>query len=267
MRFCICISLLHFSSIFFAQTTVLSENFNNGFPSGWSLIDGDTAIPYNDPAVYNLTESFHTVEDGDSIGIGDSILAATSWFTTNTDANNFLITPSVNLSNNGDFLSFDAKSSDGSYPDGLQIRYTNNDLSIDSIMNSPILFDTIAVPPHWTNFQIRLDTFINSTNVHLVFRHYANNQFILGIDNIKVVTNDPTNIESSNKDMLTIYPNPSSGTIHINTPSLTASNVKIFNSLGVLVWKEIISSSCTIKLPSGIYFLKYKDKVQRIIIK
>ena len=60
------------------QTTVLSENFNNGFPSGWQLIDDDQGTPYNNNSVNFITDAFVMTEDYDSLGTGDSILVATS---------------------------------------------------------------------------------------------------------------------------------------------------------------------------------------------
>ena len=100
-----------------AQTTVLFEDFNNGFPAGWQMIDDDGAAPYNNPFVNFITDAFVLTEDYDSTGIGDSILVATSWLDPIVDANDFLILPSVTLGPSGNYIYFETKSIDQSYPD------------------------------------------------------------------------------------------------------------------------------------------------------
>ena len=51
-------------------------------------------------------------------------MVANSWFNDTTTANNFLISPAVVFSNNGNYLNFEAKSVDGSYPEALQVYYS-----------------------------------------------------------------------------------------------------------------------------------------------
>ena len=94
------------------QTVLLNQDFNSGDISSWSLIDADLGTPFTDSTVINLPSSFHLVEDYDSLNIGDSIMVANSWFNDTTTANNFLITPAVVFSNNGNYLNFEAKSVD-----------------------------------------------------------------------------------------------------------------------------------------------------------
>ena len=64
------LSVFHFSK---AQTTILSEDFNNGFPLGWQLIDHDMGAPYNNSSVNFITDAFVMAEDYDSTGTGDSL--------------------------------------------------------------------------------------------------------------------------------------------------------------------------------------------------
>ena len=55
------------------QSDLLNQDFNSGNISSWTLIDGDSANPYNDPSVIHLNNSYHIIEDIDSLNIGDSI--------------------------------------------------------------------------------------------------------------------------------------------------------------------------------------------------
>ena len=247
-----------------AQTELLNQNFNSGNLSSWSFIDGDMAAPYNDPMVTSLSSSFHLVEDYDSLNLGDSIMVANSWFDTILSANNFLITPSISFNSNGNYLNFQAKSLDGSYPEALQV-YCSQHLEKDSILNSLLFFDTIALPNIWTNFQLKLDGIPLNTPLYIAFRHYSNNRYIMALDNVNVITNDLTNKEKLIPNSFSVYPNPSNGYINIES-SINNENIQIYNAIGKTVWSGIIDHKVLIYLPKGIYFLENKKETIKIII-
>ena len=248
------------------QTTILVEDFNNGFPTGWQLIDDDQGIPYNNISVNFITDAFVMAEDYDSTGIGDSILVATSWLDPVTDANDFLILPSVTLGPSGNYIYFDIKSIDQSYPDGIQLLYTFNDLSVDTIMSSGVLFDTIAAPPYWTNFSVDLDTLgLQNQNVHFVFRHYGNDQFILALDNIRIDINDPTSIQNNISEKISIYPNPSNGIFRIQGLH-NSEKYKIYNLHGQLLQNGTVIDNIQTSLNKGIYLLKLRSETIKLVI-
>ena len=247
-----------------AQTELLNQNFNNGNLTSWTFIDGDMAAPYNDPMVSNLISSFHQVEDYDSLNIGDSIMAANSWFNDTIAANNFIITPALTFLNNGNYLNFQAKSLDGSYPEALQV-YCSQYLEKDSILNSMLFFDTIALPNLWTDFQVKLDGIPLNTPLYIAFRHYSNNRYIMALDNINVITNDLTNQEKFIPNSISVYTNPTNGYINIES-SINNKNINIYNAIGKTVWSGIIDQKVLLYLPKGIYFLENKKETIKIII-
>ena len=247
-----------------AQTELLNQNFNNGNLNSWTFIDGDLAAPYNDPMVSNLISSFHLVEDYDSLNVGDSIMAANSWFNDTIAANNFIITPALTFTNNGNYLNFQAKSLDGSYPEALQV-FCSQYLEKDSILNSMLFFDTIALPNLWTNFQVKLEGIPLNTPLYIAFRHYSNNRYIIALDNVNVVTNNLTNKEKLNSNSFSVYPNPSNGYINIES-SENDEIVNIYNTMGKTVWSGIIDNKVLIYLAKGIYFLENQEETFKIII-
>ena len=266
MKILYCFLFLSLYNFSIAQTTVLSEDFNNGFPAGWQLINDDQGIPYNNNSVNFITDAFVMAEDYDSTGIGDSILVATSWLDPIVDANDFLILPSVTLGPSGNYIYFEIKSIDQSYPDGIQLLYTFNDLSVDTIMSSGILFDTIAAPPYWTQFAVDLDTLgLENQSVRFVFRHYGNDQFILGLDNIRIDINDPSFIPNKLIENISIYPNPSNGSFNIQGINNTES-YKIFNLHGQLLQNGTVIDNVQTSLNKGIYLLEIRSETIKLVI-
>ena len=249
-----------------AQTTLINESFNNGIPANWTTIDGDLATPFNDTMVNQLNGAFHISEDLDSTGLGDSALLATSWFDNDsTEANNFLVTPSLTFTSAGNYLNFQAKSFDGSYPDGLEIFYISDINQIDSSTSSTMLFDTIAVPPFWTDFQVKLDSIPLNSPIHVVFRHYATNQYILGLDNINIITGDLTSTNELNSEAFTVYPNPSSGSIQILGLDNT-QNITVNNNIGENIFSGTAASLMKKQFSQGVYIIHTQNHSKLFIV-
>ncbi len=253
-------------NISFAQTNLINENFDSGDLNGWSVLDADMANPFNDSIVMQLPQAFHLVADYDSLNDGDLVMAATSWFDDTVSANNFLISPVINFHSNGNYLNFQAMSVDGSHPDGLQIFYAYDISNTNTLMENPVLFDTIAVPNISNNYQISLNEIPLDTNFYIVFRHYATNQYILTLDNIRVITNDATAINNNLNSYISIYPNPTEGSINISASNYNQS-ASIYSSVGKKLWSGRLKPSINLNFTSGYYFLNCDNTSFPFIIK
>lgn len=244
-----------------SQTTLFFENFNNGLPYGWQMIDNDHNTPNASPSVNFITGAYVTHEDYDSTGIGDSVMVATSWFTTPGVADDYLITPAITLGSNGNKLIFEAKSVDGSYPDGLQVLYSTGDLNSWTFIANDTLFEEFAISNNWTSFTVSLDTLLTNQTVYFAFRHVAYDEFILCLDNIKVETNNFTSISENNKEQLRLYPNPSQGQIRLNTTEKTS--YEIYSLIGEKLQSGTTNGIIDLNLSSGIYFIKVNNQTMK----
>ena len=250
-----------------AQVTILSADFNNGIPTGWQTIDNDNLVPYNNSNVNFMTDAWNVIEDYDSLAIGDSILVATSWFEATGDADDYLISPTVTLGNYGNFISFDVKSVDASNPDGFQVLYSTGGTSISDFTGNPLVYDSIAISPYWTNYSIELDGLgINNQNVHFAFRHYASDKYIMALDNIDVTINDPVTIKENNLKTFSFYPNPAKHIINLVDVE-DNSLVTITDLNGKIIASKVASNSIlNIDLAKGLYLIQINHSIQKLII-
>ena len=253
---------------FLAQVTILNTDFNNGIPTGWQLIDNDQLTPYNDNSVNFMTQAWNVVEDYDSTGIGDSILVATSWFQNSGTADDYLISPAITLGNYGNFISFDLKSIDASHPDGFQLLYSNEGTTVGDFTNNPILYDSIALSPYWTRYTVNLDDYaLNNQTVYFAFRHYATDQYILALDNISIVINDPVSVKENKRNSFSLYPNPATNKLTF-TNVVIGTPIQITDLSGKLIQSIMLkTNTVTIDLPKGVYLVRTQYSVQKLIIK
>ena len=111
-----------------------------------------------------------------------------------------------------------------------------------------------------------MDSLPLNSPVYLVFRHYADDQFILGIDNISVITGDLTTIESYNISKPIIYPNPSNGQIQVSEIEMD-EKIQITSLSGQVVWKGVASSLDEIKFDKGVYMLNSANYSTYFLVK
>lgn len=253
----------------FGQTTILSEDFNDGFPAGWQLVDNDGLTPNESSAVNFITEPFVLVEDADSTGISDSVLVATSWFDEPGEADNWLILPNLTLGSYGNYISFDARSLDASHPEGLEVRVSTGGVNLWEFFTlDTVAYSNVAMNPNWTNYTVSLDSLgIAGEDVFIAFRHISYDNYIIALDNIKVHIDDPVSVEELEVNPA-VYPNPSPNGV-FNCQEYKNQYFEVFElsgrmiSSGILVHNNIDLSS----LSSGIYMLRIgTSKPQQIII-
>ncbi len=247
------------------QVPVLFTDFNNGFPTGWQLIDNDGLTPAS--AVSAFTQAWNVVEDYDSIGTGDSILVATSWFETPGVADDYLISPAVVLGAYGNYLSFDLKSRDASNPDGFEVLFSTGGITVADFTANSAVFHKEAVSPYWTTYTVNLDDYnLQNQNVHLAFRHFANDGFILELDNIRLVINDPVGVHENVQNDFNVYPNPAVESVFVHAK--TGSIVSVFDIHGRLITsKQVATDRVNFNLKSGIYLVEVGGRVQKLIVR
>lgn len=229
----------------FSQVEILNENFQLGMPINWEIINNNPSPPV-DPA---YTAGWIVIGDPDNNY--DSVIASTSYFSPVGVSNNWLITPQLTLGDYGNFLSWKAKSHDASYPDDyLILLSTTGKLTTD-------FTDTIGYIQQenfeWTlrNTNLNSDVYLGQ-NIYLAFVNNTNNGFKLYLDSIIITKDDPVSLAEIKNIEISIYPNPVSDQIHIQSP-YDISLITISNVSGQVLIQEKNKNINVSNLQSGYY--------------
>lgn len=238
------------STISFAQVDLLNTDFQTGIPVTYSIIDNDGLTP--DPQVSEFTAAWITVQDPENVN--DTVAASTSYFSPIGTADRWLITSSLTLGAYGNFIEWNGKSQDASYPDNYLVLISTTDTQIASFTDT--LIHVWPENAEWTNRQIDLSANgYNNQTVYLAFVNVTENGFKLYIDDIHVWKEDPVGIsEIASEIKASVYPNPTSGMIAIETDELIES-VILMSSNGVTLSKTTEKTLDLQNFPTGVYFL------------
>ncbi|MEY3049603.1 MAG: hypothetical protein RL365_1641 [Bacteroidota bacterium] len=240
------ILLVSFSS--FGQGTVIfNEDFQQGIPANFTMLNLDLNAPNTQVSEFNAP--WITALDPENPL--DNVAAATSFFENPDTANRWLITPSISLGAFGNYLTWNAKSQDASYPDNYLVLLSTTDNQTSSFT------DTIAFITgenfEWISREVNLtgQGFDNAV-IHIAFVLRTYDGFKLYIDDIEVRTMDNTSIEEPSLPFLSFYPNPASNVLHMNQSGF----IQIYSTTGSLMYSGNDSEISIESLTSGMYLIK-----------
>lgn len=161
---------------------IFSEDFENGMPSSFRLIDGDGRTP--NPLVGYVTDAW--VAYPDFADTGNTVAVSTSYYTPVGRADDWMITPLIHL-DSFCVLQWKAEAFSANYPDGYQVRIAiaGRDTA-DFLANTP-LFSI------WNEHTVRTARRIDlaasgyaSRDVYIAFRNNSNDMWTLIVDDIQV---------------------------------------------------------------------------------
>lgn len=164
---------------------LLSENFENGIPSTWTLIDNDGLTP--DPNTAFVTDAWTITPTAWTGGIpgvaSDSSITSTSWYTDpNGTADDWIISPAVSLTSQT-LLQWRARAADQSFPDGYEVRISTTTPTIAGFLANPPLFSIPGESNNWVQRSVDLDQvgYQNQT-VYIAWRNNSTYQNTLSMD-------------------------------------------------------------------------------------
>lgn len=240
-----------------AQTQVYGEDFQNGLPVAYTIVDNDGFVP--DPAVIDFSDAWiHLADPADST---DSIVGSTSFFDPIGQADRWLITPSIVLGAYGNSLFWDAKSHDPSFPDGYMVLASRTDTDLASFTDT--LYTITSELAEWTYNEVNLSEFgLDNETVHIAFVNRTVNGFKLYLDSINVFVEDPVGLNEAEPFVVGVHPNPTNGQLHISGEFDIA---RIYSTSGMLVLETSNKSIDLSSYDSGVYMISVQngDRIYR----
>jgi hypothetical protein len=243
--------LVSFSMGISAQTVILSTDFQSGMPAIYTIVDNDGNTP--DPGVAEYTSAWITTVDPENAA--DTVAASTSFFTTLDSASRWMITPPLALGTFGNFIQWNAKSQDPSYPDDYLVLVSTTDNQLASFT------DTIGYIKgenfEWTNREVNLFTKgYHDQTIYVAFVNRTFDGFKLYIDDIEVRKDDPVGLQEPNVVSYVVYPNPTTDLIQVAS-SEKIEQLEVLDLNGMRVLSSSIPILSMQSLPRGIYLVRF----------
>jgi hypothetical protein len=222
---------------------ILEEDFNTGWPSSWTTIDGDGANYNANLGWMPLTGAWRLVDDYDSTAVMDSVAVSSSWYDPVTAADDWMITPMITLGGNSD-LTWEEKAQDPAYPDGYEVRISTTTPDASGFNANPALYTVAAASNPTSQQSVSLANYAGLP-VYIAWHNNSTDQFVLYVDNVNIVNQISSSIEGneiSNMDV-SLYPNPVNNNLNINVALTEASNVQmqVISGTGQVIYSETIS--------------------------
>lgn len=243
------------SSLSFGQVDLLNTDFQTGMPVAYSVVDNDGNTPA--PQVSEYTSAWITVQDPENTA--DTIAASTSYFSPIGTADRWMITPALTLGAFGNFIEWEAKSQDASYPDDYMVLVSTTDSQLTSFTDTIGSIDQENFEWTYRTVDLSAEGYNNQT-IYVAFVNVTENGFKLFIDDIRVWKEDPVGIEEiSNVIHVDLFPNPTSGFITIQTvESIKGIKVITMNGRTLLTTK---STQIDLSVyPTGVYFVNIETE-------
>lgn len=235
-----------------AQTLVYEEDFESGLPASYTLVDNDGLTP--DAATSEFADAWISLPDPlDSM---DTIVGSTSFFDPIGTADRWLITPAITLGAYGNFLYWEGRSHDASFPDGYFVLASRTDTQISSFTDTVTVVN--AELSTWTlNSASLSDAGLDGETVHLAFVNRTFDGFKLYLDSISVYVEDPVGLQEEESLKVQFGPNPTSDKVHFN---MQPDVVTVFTMSGRKVASFENTASISLSdVPAGMYWMEIKD--------
>lgn len=259
------VSLLVLPALVLAQTTHYSENFQTGASLqslGYTLYN-DTNTPYGSYAPLfgsNAWISVLWMEEGTN-----RTASTTSYFTTNTPADRWMITPAITIPANATEanLSFKARTHDSSpFDDGFTLKISTTDVQKTSFTTNLL---TVAHAPFAALSSVAPTTVDLSAykgkTIYLAWVNTYTEGSVLSVDNITVTSNGMlATAEAKTGKTSSVYPNPVTGMFEISD-SADIVSVTVYDASGKMVKKYGRQENYEVSdLGSGAYRVVIKKK-------
>lgn len=247
------------------QTDIFVTDFQSGIPVNYSVVDNDGYTP--DSQVSQFTNAWIAVVDPENAL--DTVAASTSFFNPTGKADRWLITPAITLGAFGNYIEWNAKSQDASFPDDYVVLLSTTDTQLSSFTDT--IGNVMQENFEWVNRQANLSAQgYNNQTVYIAFVNNTDDGFVLYIDDIHAWKEDPASVnELVDIIEVSVFPNPSDGIFTVSSTSII-DKIEVMNAEGRVIESLNENKIDLTAFSNGIYFLNVltdKGQVKKRVIK
>lgn len=247
-----CFLLLLAATLHTRAQVIFFEDFQQGIPATFTLINGDNKTPAPQVAFVNnawVAREWHAQWQ-------DTAAVSTSWYTVPAQADDWMITPPIQLTAKST-LSWKAFAVDPDFRDGYEVRISTGGNNVSDF--NTVLFSTGAEQTTITTRFADLQAYTGQT-VYIAFRNNSFNKNLLFIDDIKVELKPPFDAGILSSEMparYTIIPRSQRTTflpsaVVINDGANALNDVKAFCAIRKNNMLQKLDSNSVALLGSGL---------------
>lgn len=242
-----------------AQVVIYSEDFESGLPTDITVVDNDGQTP--NAATSNFTEAWTLMTD--PLDPNDTVMGSTSYFEPVGTADRWLITPPLTLGAYGNYIYWEARSHDPSYPDDYEVLVSTTDTQLSSFTT------TIgSVQQEYATYFARSVDLSNlgfqNQTIYVAFVNTTDDGYALYVDDIRVEIEDPVGVNELNEPALSVYPNPVSETLRVQTGAVVES-MEVVSLNGEVLLSSSEEALNVSTLTDGSYFVRIVTNEGRIV--
>ena len=251
-----------------AQALPFIEDFDNGMPSCWTILDedGDGYSWEHSSAPYSyFAPSVDLTGSGNDGSTGFMLSGSFSNVTSEAlNPDNWLISPTLAIPSQGGKLSFYVAAQDASYAEehyGVYVSTTGVAPSNFTLLYEETIDEDGGPRTQGAWKQKNVNLPYAGQNIHIAIRHFnCTDMFLLNLDDFTVTAG--TGVESHGVKTV-VFPNPANNVININSSS-NINRVEIFNMMGQMVGNynvnDVNTQINTSNFANGVYTVKIETE-------
>lgn len=205
-------------------TPFLSENFENGIPGSWTVLDLDA-----NPLWWSMYTKGFTGAWQPFVHDGRKCAAVCDYFDGGTwTADDYLITPAITLGPGPICLSWKASAVYDGYINSYSILISTTGTNPSDFLANPPLFDQPQEIAFWTDYSIDISAYAGQT-VYIAFYDYTSGGYAIYIDDVKITHPVSLDVSATSVDLNDVVLTgsyPVSGRIY-NAGTSTVNSVNV----------------------------------------
>jgi Secretion system C-terminal sorting domain/Cleaved Adhesin Domain len=160
-------------------TVLFEEDFENGIPVGWTVIDGDAFTPRPELLLQKGWQGRTDYRDT----LNNKVVASPSWYVNPGKSNDWLITPVLTVGTNS-CLSWKSYSQDNYFKEEYEVRIAATP-DTAAFLATTAIFTVAAEPgiPHYNSVSLAAYA---GQNVYVAFRQISDDKFVLCLDDVRL---------------------------------------------------------------------------------